>query len=338
MNMALELYIMNVGYGEAILLRCAGDGGEPFTMLIDGGSAEEAEFSGHPFRIRSAEQLAALGVTHLDVLLNTHIHEDHTCGLLQVVRQVSVGEYWHCPLPACAQGWPKLDCDMAGHPSGDKFQRALNAHREMLLQFQKGGVPVRQLQKGSRLGRPASFCADLSITVLSPPEDETGMMCALLEEAYAAPDPERQKQLLLKADSLMNNHSIMLMLEYCGARLLLCGDVNAAGYCHLRPGQIKADVLKIGHHGQPDGATAPLAEAISPAIVVLCASSDRRYGSMNPAIFEMFSANDPHTRFILSDTPNLPPWTEGVPQHTACALSISKRGEFDFAYIHPETK
>ena len=102
--MAMKLTFINVGYGESILLQCpSAERGGMFTMLIDGGSAEDAEYAGFPHRVRAADYLRSAGVTRLDVLLNTHIHEDHTSGLLAVAQALTVGEYWCCALPQSAR-------------------------------------------------------------------------------------------------------------------------------------------------------------------------------------------------------------------------------------------
>ena len=85
---ALKLTFVNVGYGEAVLLECPDrtrPGGN-FVMVIDGGSAEPMEYlhtqSG---RIRLAEYLQS-HVDHIDIMVNTHPHEDHVSGLCAAAR------------------------------------------------------------------------------------------------------------------------------------------------------------------------------------------------------------------------------------------------------------
>jgi hypothetical protein len=51
----MKLQFINVGYGESVLLTANRPDGSAFTMLIDGGSGEDAEYAGHPARVRAAD-------------------------------------------------------------------------------------------------------------------------------------------------------------------------------------------------------------------------------------------------------------------------------------------
>lgn len=326
----MKLRFLNVGYGESILLTANKADGSAFTMLIDGGSGEDAEYAGFPARMRAADALKELGLTRLDVVLNTHIHEDHTCGLARVAGEFEIGEYWCCALPEGNEAWPELPENIVTLPRSDKSLRALNEHRRLLKRFRSQGTPVRQLRQGTELTLPVE---NLSITVLGPCSEEVADMLPRIERLYAETETEAQKELLLDVDKNMNNHSVMLMLNCRGTKVLLPGDTNCAGYGHLPSKELKADVFKVGHHGQRDGADEALVQAVSPRVLVVCASSDRRYESMHPEILSLFQAHDPNTVYLLSDTPDLAPWTDGVPAHKALELNLCEDGGIQTAYI-----
>ena len=95
----MTLTFVNVGYGEAILVECPDDRlpDGRFTMLIDGGSAEAAEYAGsHTGRIPAADYLRRRNIRALNLVVSTHIHEDHVCRTLIengcVIRCVSAGD------------------------------------------------------------------------------------------------------------------------------------------------------------------------------------------------------------------------------------------------------
>lgn len=326
----MKLRFLNVGYGESTVLTAQKSDGSAFSMLIDGGSDEDAEYAGFPARIRAADGLREMGLSRLDVVLNTHIHEDHTCGLERVAGEFEIGEYWCCSLPKGSEAWPELPDNIVTLPRTDKSLRALNEHRRLLERFRSLGIPVRQLRQGTELRLPVK---GLTVSVLGPSSEEAAEMLERIERLYAEKALEAKKEFLLDVDKFMNNHSVVLMLDYCGTKVLLPGDTNCAGYRHLPPRELRADVFKVGHHGQRDGADEALVQAVSPRVLVVCASSDRRYESMHPEILRLFQAHDPKTVFLLSDTPELAPWTNGIPAHTACELTLGEDGSIRTAYI-----
>ena len=93
----LRITFANVGYGEAILLEADDPSRENgiFTMLIDGGGNTPAEYSGSTTgRLPFDELLKLKNITHLDIAVCTHIHEDHISGLAPVLRRITPGEFW----------------------------------------------------------------------------------------------------------------------------------------------------------------------------------------------------------------------------------------------------
>ena len=126
----MKLTFVNVGYGEAILLECPDPAfpGGCFTMLIDGGGADPAEFDGNTSgRIPLHAYLKDRALDHLDLVVNTHPHEDHVSGLLQAVEKIPVLELWQTLPPAfCREDMRELDVSLARNRSQDKFLHALN--------------------------------------------------------------------------------------------------------------------------------------------------------------------------------------------------------------------
>lgn len=72
--------VLDVGQGDAILLH----GGDGRFALVDGG----------PDPVALVGKLRSYGVSHLDVVVATHVHADHVVGLEAVIRGWAVGELW----------------------------------------------------------------------------------------------------------------------------------------------------------------------------------------------------------------------------------------------------
>ena len=92
----MDITFINVGYGESILITCEDPGQEDglFVMLIDGGSDMDSEYVGNSGRIRAADFLMKRGIRHIDLLVFSHVHEDHTCGLVPIIAGIPVKKYW----------------------------------------------------------------------------------------------------------------------------------------------------------------------------------------------------------------------------------------------------
>ena len=163
----MTLTFFNVGYGEAVLAECP-DPARPrgsFIMLLDGGSGEAKEFPSElPQRAPLIRELERRGLDHIDVVVSTHIHEDHVCGLLPVLERFTPGELWQALDGALALQLPQLPQVELEHPSRRKFARSLEDWRKLTLQAQRRGVKLRQLTAGDC----ASPCPGLTARALSP--------------------------------------------------------------------------------------------------------------------------------------------------------------------------
>jgi competence protein ComEC len=83
----MRVHFFDVGQGEATLVRLPGGG----TILVDTGPAWEHADAG---RYIVAPGLRKLGVSRVDILVLTHLHPDHSGGLLSILEEFPVGEIW----------------------------------------------------------------------------------------------------------------------------------------------------------------------------------------------------------------------------------------------------
>ena len=80
----LEVHYLDVGQADCILLQCDGH-----SMLIDGGNVEDSDLV--------VAYLQDQEVEKLDLVVNTHAHEDHVGGLPAVLAVFETAELW-CPV------------------------------------------------------------------------------------------------------------------------------------------------------------------------------------------------------------------------------------------------
>lgn len=324
----LKLTFVNVGYGEAILLECPDPRFEDglFVMVIDGGSAEESEFLDRSTgRVPMADYLASRGIGHIDLMVSTHIHEDHICGMLPAAKAVLPAVLWQTLSPDFFACMPPLDVSLAQNLSQEKFMRALNDYRELCTLMAANGKSVQALCGGDA----GELCAGLTYKILTPSSERAAELETLCGELVAETDKDAFVRKLAFLDGSMNNYSLMMLLDYQGTRILLPGDTNHLGYSGIRRPDLKADLFKVGHHGQKDGASAELIAAVEPKAVVCCASSDRRYNSAHPDMLGMLKAAGADLYF--SDCPQLPGLD--LPPHYALTFTVGANGSLSAEYL-----
>ena len=326
--MAMKLTYVNVGYGEAMLLECpdacSRDG--TFVMLIDGGSADKSEFADRSSgRIPLADYLTARKLTHIDIMVSTHIHEDHICGLLPAARVFPPTVLWMIPTVAfCCNEMQTLDVSLAQNTSQRKFMQAINDCQTLCRLVEDHGGRVETPAAGSA----GQLCDGLRYQVLAPGAERIEELEERFRQVFAAPK-DAFLRTLDSVDCRMNNFSLMMTLDYCGTRILLPGDTNRIGYGGIDPAMLKADLFKVGHHGQIDGADQALIDLVRPRAVACCASSDRRYNSAHPDLLRMLKESG--ADLFFSDCPQLPGLN--VPPHQALVFTIGENASLTGQYL-----
>ena len=140
----LEVTALDTGGGDAIFIVLP----DRTTMLVDGGGTRTRQGREGTFRGRRwdpgedivSPYLWSRGISRIDVLVLSHAHEDHLGGLIAVVRNFRVREFWHGPNPLTP------------------------AYLDLLAELARRRVPVRQLAEGERIET-----GDASVQVLWPP-------------------------------------------------------------------------------------------------------------------------------------------------------------------------
>ena len=313
----LKLTFVNVGYGEAMVLECPDPAwpGGVFVMVIDGGSAEPEEYQNAASgRVPLDRYLARRGLDHIDLMAATHIHEDHLCGLLPVAERMLPGRFWQTLPPGFFRAMRPLDIPEGLNPSRRKFLHALNDYRHLCQDLDARGCPQLALAAGAEI----PLCRGLTAWVLGPSPARARQLEAMCLSLYQETDEAAFWRRLDHLDAAMNNFSLILRLEYQGIRILLPGDTNRMGYGGLAPADLRADLFKLGHHGQRDGISPGQIRIIAPRAVVCCASSDRRYNSAAPELLRMIS--DTGARLYFSDCPEVPDGIGAPPPHQPLAI------------------
>ncbi|RGY01879.1 DNA internalization-related competence protein ComEC/Rec2 [Blautia sp. OF03-15BH] len=179
-----------------------------------------------------------------------------------------------------SRGVSSLDYLFLSHMDADHINGA-----EELLKDQFRGIPIRHLclsalpgdETRERLEKEARlFGTELCYISRGTVFREKGAEIRCL-----SPVKDQKKE-----DE--NENSEVLMVEISGLRILFTGDLGEEGEQELLEAgtDLRAAVLKVGHHGSRFSTGEDFLEAISPGFAVISCAEDNRYGHPAPETVE----------------------------------------------------
>lgn len=217
----VELHVLDVGQGDAILLRT--ESGR--WVLLDAGPAWDGGDAG---RSTILPYLRRRGGS-LDAFVLSHPHTDHVGGAASVVKALSPRTYW--------------DAAFAG--GSIAYIASLTAARDH-------GVEWRRVHPGD-----SAVIDGVTLSFLAPDSVWT----------VGLRDP--------------NLASTVTLIRYGLVRFLVVGDAERTEEEWLLreyPDGLRADLLKVGHHGSSTSSSDAFLAAVRPRIAVISVGAGNKYG------------------------------------------------------------
>ncbi len=125
-----------------------------------------------------------------------------------------------------------------------------------------------------------------------------------------------------------NNDSLVVRLQYGDRTILLPGDAEKQVEYQMlsenEPAFLRADVLKVGHHGSKNSTMPEFLSAVSPQISIISAGEENPYGHPNPELLERLRESG--TRIFRTDLDGaVKILTDGRSLEVSCFVECSNR-------------
>jgi len=275
----MRVHFVNVGYGEAILVEKDG-----WSLLVDGGTNRVNEYEA-PGCIRITEYLKRVGLSRIDLIIVTHIHDDHIGGIPEVLKHFAVSEVLMGFLPPVPdlKKIQSFESVQQGNLSGQLFKNALECYAELIAECKRQNIPI---QKRSSNDGHYSPMSGLTLEFLSPDCAQEAEMLTAYHSLCEEEEISKAEMLFYEIDRKGNNSSIALRISAGKTAVLLTSD-KTDGWEEIweKYGvSLKSGILKVTHHGQVDGLPDAMIRVCEPDHFVICASADKRFNSAHPEI------------------------------------------------------
>lgn len=268
----VEVWVLDVGQGDSILVR------SPWgrTLLVDGGGIPGAAATGgyDVGEARVVPTLKRLGVRRVDMVVNTHPHEDHVQGLAAVIRQREVGQVYASFATAGSVGYRRFVDEAQARAGG-------------VQHFSLGDVI--QLEPG------------VAITALATGD---------LKEWHALHDLRipgaNDRSIVLLVEGKGGKVLLPGDVEQAGLQRLMEHPLSAAA---LQEG---VDLLIVPHHGAPSSFSPAFIESLDPDLALISVG-ENRYGHPAPALLRFLEGRPiPYRMTRLAGASRVQLWPWGI--------------------------
>lgn len=257
----LRLHFINVGDGDAALIE-EDHQGAVYRLLVDTGRADPGAVPGSRRRTAAA-YLREHGVTRLDALVVTHLHEDHFGGTAEVLEQASVEMVYagFFPCPPVQR--------MARTGAEEKTVRGLldclEQWSDCTALFRARGCRLRQIEETIPLSLTPRVQAEIICDDPPASARQRRVWTEMLSGGTADPDQ------VWWSSKFRNPGSLRVRLRYAGRRIELAGDCYGAVWeDRAEP----CDIWKVPHHGDAKSVTPELVRRLRPAHAVVSCSPE----------------------------------------------------------------
>ncbi len=194
-------------------------------------------------------------IEKIDYLIATHPHEDHIGGMDEVINNFEIGRVYA----------PKIEESDESTDVSNEQPAAVTTktYENFLNAVSAKGLKIINGKSGTHI----YFSLSLTIDIIAP------------NSTYY---------------SDINNYSLVVQMKYAQHRFLFMGDAENYSEQEILEGDydIKANVIKIGHHGSYSASSNAFIEKVDPDYAIISCGKDNQYGHPHAETLKTLEKNE----------------------------------------------
>lgn len=179
------------------------------------------------------------------------------------------------------RGITRLDYIMASHFDEDHSQGFIFLLKNMKV---KNVIISEQYKTSSIYEQFKQICKKQNIRIIYV---KSGDEIRIKDLAFKILHPQSKENQI--SDNPLNNNAIVCMVKYKKRKILFTGDIEKVAENELVKeynNELKADILKVGHHGSKTSTTKEFLNLINPSIALIGVGQNNKFGHPNEDVIK----------------------------------------------------
>ena len=179
------------------------------------------------------------------------------------------------------RGITRLDYIMASHFDEDHSQGFVFLLKNMKV---KNVIISEQYKTSSIYEQFKQICKKQNIQIIYV---RSGDEIRIKDLAFKILHPKSKENQI--SENPLNNNAIVCMVKYKNRRILFTGDIEKVAENEMvkeYTNGLKADILKVGHHGSKTSTTKEFLDLINPSVALIGVGQNNKFGHPNEDVIK----------------------------------------------------
>lgn len=249
----VEVNLFGPGYGESVVVHLGSD----HWLIVDSCARSSGE---DPAALAYLQRIGVDVQNQVNYIVVTHWHDDHIRGISELVTECVSADVF---LSSALNFKPLMRLVRSDAPWAITNLREMQRTISTLLARSRGNRQAYSFLLENTIIQAASYHPELDVQILALSPSQDDFLAALSSMRYFVEGDSQYREAATVPDPRENHSSVVLYIKTGQQRILLGGDREihgnaqrgwqSVGTCAARAGLQPASILKVAHHGSPNG-------------------------------------------------------------------------------------